>query len=113
LACAHIRAKGRAWWGASGSPRSAHDDVVSHLALDARNAAELPSPTVNGDAVSFLDDDVTNGSTSICVLIGSFYGRARGTLIEHPETSRALTACGAGAEGRSTHPQAVSPPHPT
>jgi parallel beta-helix repeat protein len=72
------RLVGRLWFS-----RTARKDVFSHLTLDGRNAAELPSPTVNGSAVSFVGDEVTNANTNICFLLGSpDYGRARGTLIE-------------------------------
>jgi parallel beta-helix repeat protein len=72
------RLVGRLWFS-----RSARKDVFSHLTLDGRNAAELPSPTVNGSAISFVDNEVTNANTSICFLLGSpSYGRARDTLIE-------------------------------
>jgi parallel beta-helix repeat protein len=73
----HARLIGRLWF-----PRTAHDDLVRDLALDGRNAAELPSPTVNGNAISFVGDDVTNGNTNICFVLGSSYGRARATAIE-------------------------------
>src|SRR4029079_19831949 len=52
-------------------PEGSNDVVVSDLALDGRNASNLPSPTVNGDRVTFARDDVTDGHTSICFSIGS------------------------------------------
>jgi hypothetical protein len=61
----------------------ANNVVVEQLALNGRNADNLPSPTVNGDGVVFRDNDVTNDHTTICFLLGSDgYGRARGTVIE-------------------------------
>jgi parallel beta-helix repeat protein len=72
------RLVGRLWFS-----HTASKDVFSHLTLDGRNDAELPSPTVNGSAISFVGDEVTNGNTNICFLLGSpDYGRARDTLIE-------------------------------
>jgi len=72
------RLVGRLWFS-----RTARNDVFSDLVLDGRNAAELPSPTVNGNAISFVGDEVTNENSSICFVLGSFsYGRARGTVIE-------------------------------
>jgi parallel beta-helix repeat protein len=72
------RLVGRLWVS-----RAAHNDVFRDLVLDGRNAAELPSPTVNGNAISFLGDEVTNENTNICFLLGSaFYGSARATVIE-------------------------------
>jgi hypothetical protein len=57
--------------------------VVQQLELDGLNVENLPSPTVNGDNVAFRDNDVTNGNTTICFLLGSAeYGRARNTVIE-------------------------------
>ena len=63
---------------------SANDLVVSNLKLDGRNAARLPSPTINGDRISFVGNDVTNGHTAICFIVGHAgrYGTAVDTLIE-------------------------------
>ncbi len=55
---------------------------VSHLDLDGTNATDLPSPTVNANDTSFLDNDITNGHTSICFVLGSDWGRADRTVIE-------------------------------
>lgn len=71
------RVVGRLW-----VQHSASRDVLSGLALDGRNRAELPSPTVNGSATKFVGDDVTNVHTNICFLLGSNYGQAVGTVIE-------------------------------
>ena len=61
----------------------ANNVVVQQLDLDGRNAANLPSPTVNGDNAVFRDNDVTTHHTTICFLLGSAeYGRARNTVIE-------------------------------
>ena len=61
----------------------ANNVVVQQLDLDGRNAANLPSPTINGDNAIFRDNDVTNHHTTICFLLGSDeYGRARNTVIE-------------------------------
>ena len=69
----------------------ANNVVVQRLALDGRNRANLPSPTVNGDNVVFRDNDVTTRDTTICFLLGSDeYGRARGTVIER----NAIHNCG-------------------
>ena len=57
--------------------------VIEQLDLDGRNDARLPSPTVNGDNITFRGNDVTNLHTGICFLLGSDeWGRARGTVIE-------------------------------
>ncbi len=57
--------------------------TFSHLNLDGTNATNLPSPTVNGDDVTFKRNDVTNWHTTICFVLGSDqYGRAVRTSIE-------------------------------
>jgi hypothetical protein len=56
--------------------------VIQSLNLDGR-ATPLPSPSVYGDGIVFRDNDVTNGHTNICFILGSdSYGRAQGTVIE-------------------------------
>jgi hypothetical protein len=63
---------------------SANFVTVASLDLDGRNAANLPSPAVNGDDVTFTADDVTNYNTTICFNLGpTTYGRAYRTLIEN------------------------------
>lgn len=62
---------------------AANDVVVSGLGLDGRNGRGLPSPTVNGDRITFAGNDVTNGHTAICFNLGSDrYGVARDVVIE-------------------------------
>ena len=64
---------------------SANDVVVSSLKLDGRNAELLPSPTINGDRVSFIGNDVTNAhAPAICFIVGHSgrWGVAVDTLIE-------------------------------
>ena len=63
---------------------AANDVVVRDLTLDGRNGANLPSPTVNGDRVSFLANDVSNANTTICFDIGSVigFGAAENVLLE-------------------------------
>jgi parallel beta-helix repeat protein len=62
---------------------SANFITISSLNLNGRNAARLPSPAVNGDDVSFVDDDVTNDHTAICFDLGpTTYGRAYRPVIE-------------------------------
>jgi hypothetical protein len=57
--------------------------TVTGLDLDGRNEELLPSPTINGDHVTFAANDVTNHHTTICFILGSdTYGRARDTVIE-------------------------------
>jgi nitrous oxidase accessory protein NosD len=53
------------------------------LDLDGTNDQRLPSPTVNGDDITFTGNDVTNNHTSICFVLGSnTYGRARRPVIQ-------------------------------
>jgi parallel beta-helix repeat protein len=64
---------------------SANDIVFSNLVLDGANGGGTPSPQVNGDRITFRNNEVTNGNTGICFLLGgSFerFGRARDALLE-------------------------------
>ncbi|CAN5646593.1 hypothetical protein BH10ACT11_BH10ACT11_16150 [soil metagenome] len=45
--------------------------TVENIAIDGRNARNLPSPTITGDDVVVRDNDVTNHHTTICFSIGS------------------------------------------
>jgi hypothetical protein len=56
--------------------------VIRGLALDGRNSARLPSPTVNGQNILFVGNDVTNDHTGICFVLGhELYGTARHVTI--------------------------------
>ena len=62
---------------------SANFVTVSSLDLDGRNAGNLASPAINGDDVTFVDNDVTNYNTTICFSVGATtYGRAYRTVIQ-------------------------------
>lgn len=64
---------------------SADDVVLANLDLDGRNVENLPSPTVNGDRVSFVGNDVTNHhAPSICFVVGSTtgWGTATDTVLD-------------------------------
>jgi hypothetical protein len=62
---------------------TANHVTISSLDLDGRNDSNLPSPTINGDSVTFTGNDVTNHHTTICFIVGSnTYGRARDAVIE-------------------------------
>jgi parallel beta-helix repeat protein len=62
---------------------SANDVVISGLVLNGRNDEKLPSPTINGDNVVLLDNEITNDDFGICVNLGSeSYGIAVGTIIQ-------------------------------
>ena len=56
--------------------------VIQHMTLDGAGApddgsSKLPSPTVHGDKVAFVSNEVTNRNTAICFAIGNeSYGRA-------------------------------------
>jgi parallel beta-helix repeat protein len=62
--------------------KGADDVTFTAINIDGANAARLPSPTVNGDRATFRADDVTNGHTDICFVIGSSWGRAHGTVLQ-------------------------------
>jgi parallel beta-helix repeat protein len=56
--------------------------VIRGLALDGRNSDGQPSPTVNGEHIEFVDNDVTNEHTGICFDLGHpLYGAARQVTI--------------------------------
>lgn len=69
----------------------ANNVVVTNLKLDGKNAAGLPSPTINGDGAHFVGNEVTNEHTEICFVIGSSWGRAQNTLIQ----GNRIHGCGA------------------
>jgi parallel beta-helix repeat protein len=81
--------------------QQAHDVVFQDLVLDGKNplatlrgpGAALPSPTINGDRVSFIGDDITTSRQSICLHVGSndVFGEAHGTTI----VGNRVHACGA------------------
>jgi hypothetical protein len=56
--------------------------TVAHMTLDGAGApndgsGKLPSPTVHGDNVAFISNEVTNRHTAICFAVGNeSYGRA-------------------------------------
>jgi hypothetical protein len=58
--------------------RGADHVVLSHLDLAGTGLKnDLPSPTVNANDVTFEDNDVSNGDTTICFIMGAkYYGRA-------------------------------------
>ncbi len=57
---------------------------VTHLRLNGRNLAELPSPIVDGDHVRFTYDNVTNrNSQSVCFIVGSVSATSAGFLAAH------------------------------
>jgi Right handed beta helix region len=61
--------------------------VVQHMTLDGAGApndgsSKLPSPTVHGDDVAFISNEVTNRHTAICFAVGNeSYGRAYNVTI--------------------------------
>jgi hypothetical protein len=71
------RLLGRLWL----NRHSAHV-LIRGLYLDGRNRASLPSPTVNGRHIVFANNDVTNGHTAICFVLGHpDYGVTRDVTI--------------------------------
>jgi parallel beta-helix repeat protein len=66
-------------------PRRTHDLVVRGLRLRG-GRRDIPNVQINGDRVTFADNDVTNAHTSSCFIIGgSFedYGIAHDTRLLH------------------------------
>ncbi len=74
----HAIVRGRIW-----VTKDAPSAVLAGLTLDGRNDHGLPSPTINGDGVAVVDNEITNHHTGICISVGSpeRFGRAEGTLI--------------------------------
>jgi parallel beta-helix repeat protein len=87
--------KGRLW-----IDQQAQDIVFEDLVLDGENplatlrgaGAALPSPTINGDRVSFIGNDITTNRASTCLAVGSFegFGAADATTI----SGNRVHACG-------------------
>jgi RTX calcium-binding nonapeptide repeat (4 copies)/Right handed beta helix region len=79
----------------SSDPRGAHDIVFYGLKFDGNNrlayaraaalgepTAALPSPTINGDNITFVDNEVTNENRATCFQVGSTgYGTPDGTRL--------------------------------
>jgi len=85
-------------------PQGSSDVVVSDLALDGRNASNLPSPTVNADRVTFVRDDVTDGHTSICFSIGSLgWGTAHNVVLD----GNRIHDCGRLPYGSTNHDHGI------
>ncbi len=65
---------------------TANDVVVQGLKIDGRNldGGELPSPTIEGDRVRLIGNDITNHRHHICVILGSIrgYGTARKVVLD-------------------------------
>ena len=64
----------------------ADDVVVQGLRINGRNldGGELPSPTIEGDRVRLIANDITNNRHHICVIVGSIrgYGIARDLVMD-------------------------------
>jgi parallel beta-helix repeat protein len=72
-------------------PQGADHVTVTGLALDGRNAQNLPSPTVDATDATFSYDDVTDDHTAICFALGNgSWGVAVGTEI----TNSRIHDCG-------------------
>ena len=65
------RLRGRFWIS-----NDANNVVVQDLNLDGRNrnGDDLPSPTIEGNNVRLVRNDITNANTAICVILGSIHG---------------------------------------
>ena len=71
--------------------QGAHDIIFAGIRFDGRNplaalrgvGAALPSPTVDGDRITFRNDDVSNSHTATCFVVGSVlgFGHSNGTRI--------------------------------
>jgi parallel beta-helix repeat protein len=62
---------------------SSSDVTVRGLYLNGRNPKRLPSPTVTAPRVRFVENDLTNEHTGICLLLGTDrWGHADGAHVE-------------------------------
>jgi len=69
--------------GALTVTRRSADVVVRGLYLEGSRRPGVPSPIVNGHRIRFLENDVTNGHTAICFVLGNpRYGVARDVTIQ-------------------------------
>ncbi len=63
--------------------RGADGVTIESLYLNGKNAAILPSPTINAQDTKIIRNDITNDHTGICLILGHHeYGRAVRTRVE-------------------------------
>jgi parallel beta-helix repeat protein len=85
-------------------PAGSNDLVVSDLSLDGTNAGNLPSPTIDGDRVTFTRDDVTDRHTGICFSIGAAgWGTAHDTVLD----GNRVHDCGRLPYGSTNHDHGI------
>jgi parallel beta-helix repeat protein len=85
-------------------PDESNDVVFSDLDLDGTNASNLPSPTVDGDRVTFTGDDVTDSHHGICFSIGSLdWGTAVDTVLD----GNRIHDCGRLPYGSTNHDHGI------
>jgi len=72
---------------------TANDLVVSNIDFDGNGGGNtLPSPTIDGDRVTFVGNDVTNDHTAICFDLGSVDGY--GTAVDVTISGNRIHDCG-------------------
>ena len=85
-------------------PDSSNDVVVADLNLDGTNASNLPSPTVDGDRVTFTGNDVTDDHTGICFDLGSV---SWGTAVDVVLDGNRIHDCGRLPYGSTNHDHGI------
>jgi len=85
-------------------PDESNDVVVADLNLDGTNASNLPSPTVDGDRVTFTGDDVTDDHTGICFDLGS---TTWGTAVDVVLDGNRIHDCGRLPYGSTNHDHGI------
>jgi parallel beta-helix repeat protein len=85
-------------------PDESNDVVLADLNLNGKNSSELPSPTVNGDRITFTGNDVTDDHTGICFDIGS---RTWGTAVDVVLDGNRIHDCGRLPFGSTNHDHGI------
>jgi len=66
-------------------PHETHDVTIARLKLDGSVTDGSPSPQINGSNITLRRNEITNGNTAICVILGgafSEYGMATNIVVD-------------------------------
>lgn len=73
---------------------TANDVVISDLVLNGKNSSWQASPLVNGDRVVLRGNEITNGHTAICVLLGPGFESSPERALDPVVESNRIHDCG-------------------